>query len=489
MPETKDLSLKVQGGSTEGDWTALDLFRQLPAEEREICEGWTGDERANQLGLRLRELRAGLSGSEQAALDMSAKPLERLRLMLQDQPVAQEKPTNPMALDYLLKMWLETPGVFQSEAVMRGFQGLPPPTQNKGTGVIARPQESPERERPPRPLTIVVNDINDLPKEVIAAVEKDYGVKILLVPVIVRIGEKEYSSTDPECNQELLDQAKRDKIKVETSVLSPGEIEKLLLSQISPQIEEGRDVPEGRDVLVIPLAASFSGFLNAFRLACEAANKARNEAKLGSKKGQAEWGEARVFASNLLSFAAGNLAIEAARLAREGKNLEQITEVLAKIRERTVLVAALDNVGRAAERLPVVWRRLVQTASKVMAIKAVFQVDPESGEPVELGKFVVRKQADRQAREKSLRLMVAALPSVKEIRPLSLRGPKDRPYLYALLTAGVSEEDKELIFSLLREKNPHFPHLGRHILEVPVSLPLQIYLEQEAVAVVAVRKD
>jgi fatty acid-binding protein DegV len=337
--------------------------------------------------------------------------------------------------------------------------------------MVASPLETLEIEPKPRQLTIFVNDVADIPPQVGEQIANQYGVRIVTIPTIIRVGNVDHQSTESGI-QEVITDARLQGEEIGTSVQPPARIHQDFLEP---------EITAGRNALLVPISTHFSGFESVFRLAGEEANQAHDE------QTEPEVGRAETVPTNSLSFGAGYLALVAARLFKEGKNLAQINEEIAQLRERVVVTAALDNIKSVVKRLPVGMMQSLAILAEKVGVKVAFLVESSTGEAKELTR-VPPILGQRKARKASLQVAVSALPDLNNLESLFLTNPQGEEYLLAMLHSEISPGDRELALTLLEKKYPDIHNLRQRILDVPICLALELYLEKGAIGFMAVRK-
>ncbi len=145
-------------------------------------------------------------------------------------------------------------------------------------------------------VKIIADSTCDLPKEIL----EEYGVSIL--PLHILCNEEDYLDGVNITPAEIFAWADENKTTPKTSAASPGEAVELL----SPYVKAGRDI------VCITISDAFSTTGNVFRMTADAMNE-----EAGRK-------QVHVINSANLSTGIGLLVLEAATMAKEGMEAEQI---------------------------------------------------------------------------------------------------------------------------------------------------------------------
>jgi fatty acid-binding protein DegV len=336
----------------------------------------------------------------------------------------------------------------------------------------------PEVEPRPRPLTVVVDDTADIPPEWAQQMRETYGVDLQVVPVMIVMGEgedrHEYEST---ADEPTWPEIKKAINSVTTSVVPSDPIFK---HRLKPAMDGGNDA------LILTLPGGFSSFADQFTLAARMWQE-----QVAAQADQEEYGQAQIVPTNGLSITGGYMAYEAARLSSQGDSLAEIVRQMEDLRSRMVIVATLDKVGRASQRLPSYVERFKGVVGELIEAKATFVVNTTTGETEAKGTYFPRlfKGWARAARKESLSGMVGQLPvTSEELEPLSPTNDTGEPYLFLMADSGISERDFQYLVSLLQTKYPNVPDIEKRIFRGQFGKALKIYLDEGAIGLMAVRK-
>lgn len=147
-------------------------------------------------------------------------------------------------------------------------------------------------------VKIIADSSCDLPKEIV----QEYGVSILPLHVICK--EEDYLDGVNITPEQIFAWSEENKTTPKTSAASPGEAVELL----KPYADAGRDI------VCIALSDAFSAIGNVFRMTADAINE-----EAGRK-------QVHVINSASLSTGIGLLVLEAATMAKEGMEAQQIVE-------------------------------------------------------------------------------------------------------------------------------------------------------------------
>lgn len=213
-----------------------------------------------------------------------------------------------------------------------------------------------------RPVTVVVDSTLDVP----TALAADLGIRI--VPLNVQFGEETFLDQVEMSSDEFLARLTTSPRLPKTSQPAPVRFGEIFRSEID----------NGRDVLCVTLATGLSGTWNSARLAA----------------GTVDADRIHVVDSLSVSIAGGFIAIAAARAARQGASLAEVTALAESMPARTFLYAALDTleflhkggrIGRASALV-----------GSLLSIKPIVQVRDGHVQPVERVR-TWRKALDRLA--------------------------------------------------------------------------------------------
>ena len=161
---------------------------------------------------------------------------------------------------------------------------------------------------------IVTDTTTDMPPEVV----EQYGIRV--VPISIQFGNETYLDRVTISEKDFYRLIEEKGIIPKTSQPAPGQF----LQVYSALAEEGAEA-----ILSIHISSKLSG---TFESALQAAKMARDRIRV------------EVFDSLSGSAGAGFMVMEAARMAREGKAIEEVLERLAWMRDRTRIYFMLDNL-------------------------------------------------------------------------------------------------------------------------------------------------
>ncbi len=161
---------------------------------------------------------------------------------------------------------------------------------------------------------IVTDTTTDMPPEVV----EQHGIRV--VPISIQFGDETYLDRVTISEEDFYRLIEEKGIIPKTSQPAPGQF----LQAYSAVAEEGAEA-----ILSIHISSKLSG---TFESALQAANMARDRIRV------------EVFDSLSGSAGAGFMVMEAARMAREGKTIEEALERLAWMRDRTRIYFMLDNL-------------------------------------------------------------------------------------------------------------------------------------------------
>ncbi len=161
---------------------------------------------------------------------------------------------------------------------------------------------------------IVTDTTTDMPPEVV----EQYGIRV--VPISIQFGNETYLDRVTISEKDFYRLIEEKGIIPKTSQPAPGQF----LQVYSALAEGGAEA-----ILSIHISSKLSG---TFESALQAAKMARDRIRV------------EVFDSLSGSAGAGFMVMEAARMAREGKAIEEVLERLAWMRDRTRIYFMLDNL-------------------------------------------------------------------------------------------------------------------------------------------------
>ncbi len=211
----------------------------------------------------------------------------------------------------------------------------------------------------------VVTDSNlTLPEEVI----REYDIKVL--PLIFIHEGKIYRDGIDITREELYKLLKDSKEPPTTSACSPG-----TCFEVFRELVKG-----GNDVLCITIPARFSTMYKSAYVAKDMLEKVIP-------------GKIEVIDSGTALGGQAFLVLEAARMAREGKGIEEIKERIEKIKGKINLLAVLETLKYLAKggRVP----KISALAASIFQIKPIFELKP-GGEVKVLGKERNLRKASRR---------------------------------------------------------------------------------------------
>lgn len=174
---------------------------------------------------------------------------------------------------------------------------------------------------------------------------QQYG--ILQVPITIHFGEEVLRACSDITDQELVDRVARDGIMPTTAAPSPGAFSEAYQQAFAGGADE---------IICLTVSAGVS--------ATYQAALAAKELHPGKK--------ITVYDTESISMGQGFMVLEAARLAREGKDVEQILKAVADVRERTHLYAALDTLKFMAMSGRV--SHLTAEMANVLSIKPILTI-------------------------------------------------------------------------------------------------------------------
>lgn len=209
----------------------------------------------------------------------------------------------------------------------------------------------------------VITDSNvTLPEEII----KEYGIKIL--PLVFIHEGKIYRDGIDITREEFYRLLRNSKEIPTTSACSPG-----TCFEVFKEIVEG-----GKKILCITIPAKFSTMYRSAMIARDMLRSLNPEA------------EVEVIDSGTAIGGQGFLVLEAARMAREGKDLPEIVRRAEEVKNKVNLIAALDTLHYLVKggRVP----RIAAWATSILKIKPIFELKP-GGEIAIIGKERSLKKA------------------------------------------------------------------------------------------------
>jgi DegV family protein with EDD domain len=191
------------------------------------------------------------------------------------------------------------------------------------------------------PVRIVVDSTADLPPEITA----ELGISV--VPCLLHFGEETFREGIDISRAEFFRRLQTDPNFPHTAAPAPGLFEETYR----------RLATETDSVVSIHLSAQYSGIFNAARLGAEAVADSLHVEPVDS--GQ-------------ISLGMGLMAIAAAEAARDGASLEDILDLVEGLRERTHLLAIIDNLDHLRRSGRV--NQLVARLGNLLRIKPLLHV-------------------------------------------------------------------------------------------------------------------
>jgi DegV family protein with EDD domain len=191
------------------------------------------------------------------------------------------------------------------------------------------------------PVRIVVDSTADLPPEITA----ELGISV--VPCLLHFGEETFREGIDISRAEFFRRLQTDPNFPHTAAPAPGLFEETYR----------RLAAETDSVVSIHLSSQYSGIFNAARLGAEAVTDSLHVEPVDS--GQ-------------ISLGMGLMVIAAAEAARDGASLEEILDLVEGLRERTHLLAIIDNLDHLRRSGRV--NQLVARLGNLLRIKPILHV-------------------------------------------------------------------------------------------------------------------